>query len=229
MPDPAARARPDLRHHRRRHRPLGRLGDEPRLGAVGAGAPRRVQRRGAAVPARPSSAFSRRSPAPGVVGFVNGDDHRQAEGAGLHRDARHLVHRARRRAADVARTPRSSACRQGIRAYGNEALIYLIRGEGGGLYFLAPPEVSGELLRRMDRILPYPVIVTAVVVGHRDLPAAQDPVRPAHLRDRRQHARRRSAPASRSIATSSRSTCCRRSPPASPASSRRCASPRARR
>ncbi len=54
---------------------------------------------------------------------------------------------------------------QGIRAYGNDALIYLIRGEGGGLYFLAPPEVSGELLRRMDRILPYPVIVTAIVVG----------------------------------------------------------------
>ena len=54
---------------------------------------------------------------------------------------------------------------QGIRAYGNDALIYLIRGEGGGLYFLAPPEVTGEMLRRMDRILPYPVIVTAVVVG----------------------------------------------------------------
>ena len=54
---------------------------------------------------------------------------------------------------------------QGIRAYGNEAAIYLIRGEGGGLYFLAPPEVSGELLRRMDRILPWPVIVTAVVVA----------------------------------------------------------------
>jgi ribose transport system permease protein len=54
---------------------------------------------------------------------------------------------------------------QGIRAYGNEAPIYLIRGEGGGLYFLSAPEVSGELLRRMDRILPYPVIVTAVVVG----------------------------------------------------------------
>jgi ribose transport system permease protein len=54
---------------------------------------------------------------------------------------------------------------QGIRAYGNEAPIYLIRGDGGGLYFLSAPEVSGELLRRMDRILPYPVIVTAIVVG----------------------------------------------------------------
>ncbi len=52
-----------------------------------------------------------------------------------------------------------------IRAYGNEALIYFIRGEGGGLYFLAPPELTGEMLRRLDRILPYPVVLTAVVVA----------------------------------------------------------------
>src|SRR5262245_27629120 len=53
----------------------------------------------------------------------------------------------------------------GVRAYGNDALIYYIRGEGGGLYFLTMPEVSGELLRRMDRILPYPVVVTTIVVA----------------------------------------------------------------
>ncbi len=53
----------------------------------------------------------------------------------------------------------------GIRAYGNEALIYFVRGEGGGFSFLAPPELTGEMLRRMDRILPYPVIMTAVVVA----------------------------------------------------------------
>ena len=53
----------------------------------------------------------------------------------------------------------------GIRAYGNDALLYYIRGEGGGLYFLQRPEVSGELLRRMDIILPYPVVVTAFVVA----------------------------------------------------------------
>jgi ribose transport system permease protein len=52
-----------------------------------------------------------------------------------------------------------------IRAYGNEALIYFIRGDGGGLYFLAPPELTGEMLRRMDRILAYPVVMTAVVVA----------------------------------------------------------------
>ncbi len=54
---------------------------------------------------------------------------------------------------------------QGVRAYGNEALLYSIRGEGGGFHFFVAPEVSGELLRRMDRILPYPVIITAVVVA----------------------------------------------------------------
>lgn len=54
---------------------------------------------------------------------------------------------------------------QGVRAYGNEALAYYIRGEGGGWHFLAPPEVTGELLRRMDRILPWPVVITAVVVA----------------------------------------------------------------
>ncbi len=53
----------------------------------------------------------------------------------------------------------------GIRDYGNEALIYWIQGEGGGLYFFARPEVTGEMARQMDRILPYPVIVTAIVVG----------------------------------------------------------------
>jgi predicted ABC-type sugar transport system permease subunit len=39
-----------------------------------------------------------------------------------------------------------------------------VRGEGGGFYFLQRPEVTGELLRGMDRILAWPVIITAVVV-----------------------------------------------------------------
>lgn len=54
---------------------------------------------------------------------------------------------------------------RGIRDYGSESLLYFIRGEGGGFYFLAPPELTGEMLRRMDRILAYPVIVTAIVVA----------------------------------------------------------------
>jgi ribose transport system permease protein len=53
----------------------------------------------------------------------------------------------------------------GIRDYGNEALIYRVRGEGGGWFFLEKPEVSREMLRGLDRILPYPVLMTAVAVA----------------------------------------------------------------
>ncbi len=53
----------------------------------------------------------------------------------------------------------------GIRAYGNDALLYYISGQGGGLYFLERPQVKGELLRHMDAILPYPVLMTAFVVA----------------------------------------------------------------
>lgn len=53
----------------------------------------------------------------------------------------------------------------GLRDYGNNGLIYLIRGEGGGWFFLNPPEVTGDALRNMDRILPYPVVLTAIVVA----------------------------------------------------------------
>lgn len=52
----------------------------------------------------------------------------------------------------------------GIRDYGNESLFYLVNGAGGGLYFLQKPEVSGDMLRQLDRILPWPVVITAVVV-----------------------------------------------------------------
>jgi ribose transport system permease protein len=54
---------------------------------------------------------------------------------------------------------------RGIRSYGNDSLMYFIRGEGGGLYFFDRPEVTGSLLRRMDMILPYPVLLTAFVVA----------------------------------------------------------------
>jgi ribose transport system permease protein len=53
----------------------------------------------------------------------------------------------------------------GIRDYGNDALVYYVRGEGGGLYFFHRPEASGDLLRRTDAILPYPVVLTAIVVA----------------------------------------------------------------
>ena len=53
---------------------------------------------------------------------------------------------------------------EGVRDYGNEALFYWVRGEGGGFYVLERPEVSGALLRSMDRIFAWPVVITAVVV-----------------------------------------------------------------
>ncbi|MGN6486480.1 MAG: ABC transporter permease [Devosia sp.] len=53
---------------------------------------------------------------------------------------------------------------EGVRDYGNEALFYWVRGEGGGFYLLERPEVSGALLRSMDRIFAWPVVITAVVV-----------------------------------------------------------------
>lgn len=53
----------------------------------------------------------------------------------------------------------------GIRDYGNESMFYLVSGSGGGFYFLKKPEISTELLRSLDRILPWPVVITAVVVA----------------------------------------------------------------
>ncbi|MET3898126.1 ribose/xylose/arabinose/galactoside ABC-type transport system permease subunit [Devosia sp. UYZn731] len=53
---------------------------------------------------------------------------------------------------------------QGIRDYGNESLFYVVHGDGGGFYAFQRPEVSAELLRQMDRILTWPVVLTAVVV-----------------------------------------------------------------
>ncbi|HQZ14193.1 MAG TPA: ABC transporter permease [Devosia sp.] len=54
---------------------------------------------------------------------------------------------------------------EGVRDYGNESMFYLVRGEGGGFYFFDKPEVTGELLRAMDRILAWPVVITFVVVA----------------------------------------------------------------
>jgi ribose/xylose/arabinose/galactoside ABC-type transport system permease subunit len=53
---------------------------------------------------------------------------------------------------------------QGVRDLGNEALLYLISGPNGGLYFLRPPEVTGEALRHMDRILQWPVVIAFILL-----------------------------------------------------------------
>ncbi|HZW01547.1 MAG TPA: ABC transporter permease, partial [Candidatus Deferrimicrobium sp.] len=53
----------------------------------------------------------------------------------------------------------------GLRNFGNESLFYWTHGEGGGLAVLYRPDVAGDSLRSMDRVLPWPVLVTAVTVG----------------------------------------------------------------
>ncbi|CAN5763918.1 ABC transporter permease [soil metagenome] len=53
----------------------------------------------------------------------------------------------------------------GMRNFGNESLIYVVGGEGGGISFLTRPDVTTEALRQMDRVFSWPVVVTAVVVG----------------------------------------------------------------
>jgi ribose/xylose/arabinose/galactoside ABC-type transport system permease subunit len=53
----------------------------------------------------------------------------------------------------------------GLRSFGNESLFYWTHGEGGGLAVLIRPTVAGDSLRNMDRVLPWPVIVTAITVA----------------------------------------------------------------
>jgi ribose transport system permease protein len=52
-----------------------------------------------------------------------------------------------------------------MRDFGNESLLYWVHGEGGGLSVLTKPEVSSEALRSMDRLLPWPVVITAITVA----------------------------------------------------------------
>ena len=99
--DAPARPRPDLRHHLRRHRPVGRLGDEPRLGALGARHPRRLQRRRAALPRGHHRLCRRGRSAPASVGFINGVIIAKLKVPAFIVTLGTLVHRARRRAADV--------------------------------------------------------------------------------------------------------------------------------
>jgi ribose transport system permease protein len=50
------------------------------------------------------------------------------------------------------------------RDLGNEALLYLVPGEGGGISVLTKPNVAGEALRGMERVLQWPVVITGIVV-----------------------------------------------------------------
>ncbi len=53
----------------------------------------------------------------------------------------------------------------GVRSFGNEALLYVISGEGGGIYFFQKPDVTGEALRQLDRVFQWPVVVTTLCVA----------------------------------------------------------------
>ena len=54
-----------------------------------------------------------------------------------------------------------------IRDFGNESLFYFVRGDSeyAGFYFLTKPELPRAMLREMDRIITYPVLVTAIFVA----------------------------------------------------------------
>ena len=53
---------------------------------------------------------------------------------------------------------------QALRDLGNESLMYLLRGEETKLYFLHKPEVVSAQLRMLDRILPWPVVISFVLM-----------------------------------------------------------------
>jgi ribose transport system permease protein len=53
----------------------------------------------------------------------------------------------------------------GMRNLGNESMIYVLSGEGGGISFFFKPEVSQEAATRLDRVFAWPVVITAVTVA----------------------------------------------------------------
>jgi ribose transport system permease protein len=52
----------------------------------------------------------------------------------------------------------------GMRNFGNESLLYVVSGEGGGISLIQKPDVSGAALRSMDRVFQWPVVVAAITV-----------------------------------------------------------------
>jgi ribose transport system permease protein len=52
----------------------------------------------------------------------------------------------------------------GMRNVGNESLIYVVSGEGGGISLLTKPSLTGEALQRLDRVFQWPVVITAITV-----------------------------------------------------------------
>lgn len=52
----------------------------------------------------------------------------------------------------------------GMRNFGNESLIYVVSGKGGGVTFLQKPTLTGDALRGLDRVFQWPVVVAAIVL-----------------------------------------------------------------
>lgn len=53
----------------------------------------------------------------------------------------------------------------GLRDLGNEALLYHVRGEGGGWYFLQrPADLTRLQLRMLDRVFTWPVVIAFILV-----------------------------------------------------------------
>jgi ribose transport system permease protein len=52
----------------------------------------------------------------------------------------------------------------GVGQLGNESLFYLISGPNGGLYFFNKPDVTGDALRQLDRVLQWPVIIAFIAL-----------------------------------------------------------------
>lgn len=53
---------------------------------------------------------------------------------------------------------------EGVRNFGNEALMYVMTRGTGGIYFINKPDITGEALRGMVRVLQWPVIVAFIVL-----------------------------------------------------------------
>ncbi len=52
-----------------------------------------------------------------------------------------------------------------LRNFGNESLLYLVSGQGGGLFFFNKPDVTGTALQRLDRVFAWPVVVAAIALA----------------------------------------------------------------
>ena len=169
----------DLRHHLGRHRPLGGLGHGPRLGRIGQGdrgahgcrsgrgAGHRRWLRGRAGLGRPGGPHQR-------------PHHRQAPRALVHRHAGHGLHRARRSPHRVRRQHRGRT--PGRPAQLRQRVTVLLDPRRGRRPGRAVP--AGCRRRLAAKHGPRVALAGAGHGRHgrrRHVPAAQDPVRTAHL------------------------------------------------